>query len=107
MTLDIPVVEALHARPHGPQHLGHGVDVGDARDVGEHGAALGEQAGRHQLEGRILRSTCADRPPERPVGLDDDLIHDLKYRGWSTTGPASGDLRPTMVKASGDVTPSP
>ena len=103
----IPVVEALHPRPDGAQHLGHGVDVGDARDVGEHRAALGQQAGRHQLERRILRTACTDGAPERAVGLDHDLIHDPKYRRWRAARPASGDPRPTMVRARGDVAPSP
>ena len=32
----------------------------------------------------ILRPACGDRPPERSVGLDDDLVHGLKYRRWRT-----------------------
>ena len=36
----------------------------------------------HQLESRILRSACPDGALERPVGLDDDLVHDPKYRRW-------------------------
>ena len=69
----IPVVEALDLRADAAQHLGHDVDIGDARDVGEHGATLGEQAARHQLERRILRSTCPDGAPERAAGLDHHL----------------------------------
>ena len=95
----IPVVEALDLRTDTAQHLGHDVDVGDARDVGEHSAALGEQAARHQLQRRILRAACPDRAPERAAGLDDDLIHDPKYRRWRVAGPARDDRRPTMVRA--------
>ena len=102
-----PLSRRSTRRPQGAQHLGHGVHVVDARDVGEHRATLGQQAGHHQLERRILRPACADGAPERSVGLDDDLIHGLKYRRWRAARRAGGDPRPTMVRARGDVAPSP
>jgi hypothetical protein len=87
----VPVFQALHLRPDAAQHVRHDVDIGYARDVGEHGATLGQQAACHQLERRILRTTCRDGAPKRAAGLDDDLIHDPKYRRWRVTGPVRGD----------------
>ena len=103
----IPVVEALDPRPDAAQHLGHGLDVGDAGHVGEHGAPLGQQAGRHQLERRILGAACPDGAPERAAGLDHDLIHDPKYRRWRAAGPASGRSATNYGQGRGDVAPGP
>ena len=88
----IPVVEALDLRADAAQHLGHDVDVGDARDVGQHAATLGEQAARHELECRILRTTCPDGAPERAAGLDHHLIHDPKYRRWTAWPDRQGTI---------------
>ena len=55
----------------------------------QHRAPLGEQAGHHQLEGRVLGSSRPDGPAQRAVGSDHDLLHGLKYRslGGHRSGP--------------------
>ena len=52
-------------QPSSPSTDGHGVDVADARDVGEPEHALGEQARRHLLQHGVLRPARGDRPGER------------------------------------------
>ena len=82
----VPVVVPLDLRPHGAQHVGHALYVVDVRDVGQHRPPLGQETAHHQLEGRILRSACADGSPERSVRLDNDLVHEPKYRRWRARG---------------------
>ena len=71
----IAVAQPLHLGPHGPQHLGHGLHVVDEGHVGQHRAPLGQQAGHHQLEGRVLGPAGPHRPAQGAVGPDDDLLH--------------------------------
>ena len=46
------------------EHIDHREDVGDTGDVCEHRPALGEQRGRHELQGGVLRAGNHDRARE-------------------------------------------
>ena len=81
---------AAHVDTHGPEHLPHDVDVGDPGDVGEHVATLGQQAGRHQLQDRVLGPTGPDRPRQRAVGGDDEPVH---ATSMAAAGPLTGRYR--------------
>ena len=69
---------------HADEQLGHGVDVGDLGDVAKPVLALGQQGGRHQLQGGILGSPDPDRALEGRAGAHDDLVHgpQVSRSGW-------------------------
>ena len=53
----------------------HRLDIRDRRDVRERDGLVGEQAGGHDRQGRVLVSGRADRPRKRPRALDDESLH--------------------------------
>ena len=67
-----PVGGPGHLRPDGGEHLGHDLDVDDARHTGQHVTARRQQARRHQLERRVLGAAGGHRPVQRPSGTDDE-----------------------------------
>jgi len=71
------------------QQVGHGGDVGQMRQIGEIERLVGQQAGRHQRQRRVLGATDGDGALERRTADDSDLIHgysDLKnYRRGRVT----------------------
>ena len=87
-----PDDELVGLRPHDleshvHQQLTHGVDVGDARDVGEAVLAFGEQGGGHQLERRILRPSDLHHAFQGGSRPHDDLVHGRPV--WSLRAPPS------------------
>ena len=57
----------------GGQNLGHPTDVGEGRHVAQAQLLVGEQAGRHQDQGRVLGTTDAELAGEAPTAGDFQL----------------------------------
>ena len=66
--------------------LRHGDDVGEQRHVGQHQALVGQHAGRHQRQGRVLGAADRDVAVQRLAAADADPVHarDLYIRGSAT-----------------------
>jgi len=57
------------------QEMGHGGDVGEMGQVRQHQRFVGEQAGGHQRERRVLGATDGNRALERDAARDANTIH--------------------------------
>ena len=55
--------------PHGGQYLGHDLHVGDPGDVDQHVTTLGQQAGGHELQHRVLGAPARTVPERGPLEL--------------------------------------
>jgi hypothetical protein len=53
----------------------HHLDVPDRRHVREQHGLFGEQARRHDRQGRVLVAGGADRAVQRPAAFDDEGFH--------------------------------
>ena len=84
-----PVVHHLAAQA--PEQLGHDRDVEDVRDVGDRGAAPGEQGGGHELQDAVLGAHDADLALEALTARDPEhLLHGGHRR--ADCGPEAGGI---------------
>ena len=75
------VLDAAHVGADGQQQVAHDLDVHDVGDVAEHEVAGRHEAGRHQLQGRVLGALDAHAALERRAAPNHDLIHALSMVG--------------------------
>ena len=57
------------------QQVGHGLDVGKARDRIQAQLVTRQQASRHQGQGRVLGAADGDFALQRAAALDFDAVH--------------------------------
>jgi hypothetical protein len=57
------------------EQMSKGVDVGEARQIGEGQLLVGEKRARHQGQRRVLRSADRDLAVEAVAALDPDAVH--------------------------------
>ena len=78
------------------QHVGHQRDVQDLRAVGDHGGALGQQRGRHQLQHAVLGAGHLDGAGEPGSAGDQEAFH-----GWHSNRHGRAATGPTSRRAAG------
>jgi MFS family permease len=75
---DVVVVADDDPAAHGPEQLGHELDVDDAGDVAEGERPLGQHRRRHQLQHRVLGAADGYGARQRVAGAHEDAVHPPK-----------------------------
>ena len=75
------------------QEMRHRRDVGDARHPAQHQRLVGQEAGHHQRQRRVLRAADGDSPLERNAAADADPVHDMTF---AKGRPVLEDRRPAL-----------